>query len=496
MAQFEQDQYWADSNPPRTAPGSTPVGNDRYLADSHNPGVSTGAPGLPKDPRYTHRSGPADPNAGLGGQHDYWQDNGDGTYTSPDGTVVRMVSTSDTGETVRGEVRDRLTDQQDTLQAKIDEEGIWQALLNGDLVKAIRLRASNQQAEQQQYQDSMQRQAANLGTGLELRPHPDIPAANYQHVAHPELQRMVPDRASTDMVGQNGLDAIKIGNELTGHQQTMTQAIARSESGWQGAAGNSARDYMAKLTNWVGKTGQGIQLTGTQLSVQSEAGYRARNGMPEPVLFDAAAANRQLNSMSGDPLGYAMQSRAHQAAYQQQLAAQQQAAHVVQTYDNNLGGASTSPAFATPPDFGGGEPRPPITTPPPHDSPREHHGKIEELRREGNDDRGGPIHSGGPRGGGPNAGGPNAGGHSGGGKPEGGPVRGPGVETITDDPVGGGRPIVTNPAGYHPGGPSGSGPDPAGGFRATGSAATRSSTDFGGAAPIAGGFGGQGGFGA
>ncbi|MGH3625146.1 MAG: hypothetical protein ACRDQ5_25715, partial [Sciscionella sp.] len=249
-------------------------------------------------------------------------------------------------------------------------------------------------------------------------------------------------------------------------------------------------------TNWVGKAGQGIQLTGTQLSVQSEAGYRARHGMPDPVLFDAAAANRQLNSMSGDPLGYAMQAATDQAAYQRQLAAQQQAAHVVQTYDNNLGGASTSPAFATPPEFSGGEPRPPIITPPPHDRPGEHHGRIEELHRGGNDG-GGPTHGGGsgasgPRGGGP----PPGGGPRGGGKPEGGPVRGPGVETITDDPVGGGRPIVTNPAGYNLGGPGGGGLDPVGGFGATGSTATRSSNEFGGAAPIAGGFGGQGDFGA
>jgi hypothetical protein len=253
MAQSEKDQYWADSNPPRAASCSGHAGNERYLADSNDSGATTGTPGLPDDPRYTHHSGPADPNSGLGDQHDYWQDNGDGTYTGPDGTVVRIVSTSDTGETARGEVRDRLTDQQDALQAKIDDEGLWQAALNGDLAKAVQLKAGSWQAEQQQYQDSMQRQAANLGKGLDLRPNPDIPATNYQYVSHPELQRMVPDRASTDMVGQSGLDAVRIGNELTGHQQTMAKAIARSESGGVGAGhgGKTGGDSEHKTASYL-----------------------------------------------------------------------------------------------------------------------------------------------------------------------------------------------------------------------------------------------------
>ncbi len=345
-------------------PGKNSGGGQYY---SHTPGGTGG--GVPDDPRYTHHSGPANPNAGLqgtDGADGYYQDNGDGTYTAPDGTVLRMVSTSNTGVTARGQVEDKLNDQQQSLDAKIQKEGIFTALINGDLVKSLAGKATSWQTEQQQYQHSMQRQAKTLAKGLQLRPNPNVPSTDYRNTSHPQLKHMVETNNDTATVGQNGADGIKIGNELTGHQQTMAQAIAKSESGWQGSAGDSARDYMAKLTNWVGKAGQGIQLTGTQLSQQSEAGYLAKNSMPEPVDFNVAAANQQLQQTT-NPIAHAMQYSQDMAKYQAQQEAQQKAAHVVQTYDNSLGGSSTTPAFATPPTFGdGGGGRAHIVVPPDH----------------------------------------------------------------------------------------------------------------------------------
>ena len=204
------------------------------------------------------------------------------------------------------------------------------------------------------YNQELSQQAQDLANGVNTRQPPTIAPANYMANPHPELQRMVTENVSPATVGEMGDTWIEAGNAMTRFQSGVGSAINSSEADWQGQAGNSARTFMANVGNWVGNAGQSAQLAGTQTNIQSAALAEAKRAMPEPVEFDIAAANRDLQSTT-NPIDAARKYTTYMAQYNAQQSAHQQAARVVTTFDSSLAGASTMPAFAKPPQMNGGD---------------------------------------------------------------------------------------------------------------------------------------------
>jgi hypothetical protein len=204
------------------------------------------------------------------------------------------------------------------------------------------------------YNQELNQQASELADGVNTRQPPTMMTSNYLANPHPELQRMVTEGVDPDAVGEMGDTWIEAGNAMTRFQTGVASAINNSEADWSGQAGNSARTFMAGVGNWVGNAGQSAQLAGTQTNIQASALAEARRAMPEPVDFDVAAANRDLQSTT-NPIELVSKYNTYMSQYNAQQDAHQQAARVVSTFDSSLAGASTMPAFAAPPQMNGGD---------------------------------------------------------------------------------------------------------------------------------------------
>src|SRR5947209_15349517 len=71
-----------------------------------------------------------------------------------------------------------------------------------------------------------------------------------------------------------------IGNNYVTVAQGLGQATGSSEYGWQGMAADTARDFINGVAQWAGTAGQGAQLAGNRLAVQSEAAATAKYSVP------------------------------------------------------------------------------------------------------------------------------------------------------------------------------------------------------------------------
>jgi hypothetical protein len=204
-----------------------------------------------------------------------------------------------------------------------------------------------------QVQNETSQDAAALGQGVTMRPAPSIPSTNYMSFKHDKLKTMVTDNVDATM-SQTASDTwIDVGNGMVEHQGNFVQAMQKSETGWRGQAGDAARNFMASVANYIGKAGQSAQLAGKQESLHSQALSTATNSMPDPIEFNAAAANADLKNTT-DPFAYMTKYAEYEAKYNASQEAHQQAAQVMTTYDQGLSGASTLPAFDKPPQMGGG----------------------------------------------------------------------------------------------------------------------------------------------
>jgi hypothetical protein len=355
------------------------------------------------------------------------------------------------------------------------------------------------------YNQELSQQAQDLSTGLNTRTPPTIPAANYMSNPHPELKKMVTEKVDPGQVGTMGDTWIEAGNAMTRFQSGVATAINNSEADWQGQAGNSARTFMAGVGNWVGNAGQSAQLAGTQTNVQASAAAEAKRAMPEPVDFDVAAANRDLQSTT-NPVEMMQKYSNYMTQYNAQQEAHQQAARVLTTYDGSLAGSTTMPAFAKPPQMNGGDGTTSVNT-----NKIDRTGTTNGLNPNGSTGAGGTGGTGGTGGGGGGShvptlpgggtgggggngsgGGSGTGGGSGAGGGGGIPVPGGGGSGGggTDPSGGGGFPGggTGGPGGGFPGGPgSGGVPIPGGGPGGSGG----SNSNFPGGAPLPiGGLGG------
>jgi hypothetical protein len=372
----------------------------------------------------------------------------DSTLDSHSPNYIPPATTVDTGT----EVHDRAEQDVNAQDAQTNDDlfGI-RGLINRF--------THNSRVDQQTQQDLDAQARALQAQGIPTRTPPLPPCTNYLVYPHDNIKTMVTEDADPGGVGVQGDSWSQTGEAMIRFQDDVRLAINNSQADWKGAAGNSARGFMADLGTWVGTAGTQAQFAGTQTSRMSGALSTAKASMPDPVPYDAAGAYQDWESAPWWQKP-AIVAKA-EADYQASQEAHQRAAEVAGTYDRNLSGAATMPAWGPPPTMGGGPgekpPKPPEPVKPP---------ALIGLRvpdRPPSDDPGtGTVSSGGgqtgpgvPRPGGP--GGPGipggSGGGSGGGRP--GTPGNPGIPGVPGGPGG-----TTNPGGAlpgRPGGPGGSG---------------------------------------
>jgi hypothetical protein len=193
-------------------------------------------------------------------------------------------------------------------------------------------------------------QAVRLEHGLATQSAPDFGGQNYPGYATAVLHKMVTTNINPGAIGAAGAAYNSVGNTYARIAQDLGSAASSSESGWVGAAGDSARAFLAGMAKWADTTAQGAQLAGNQLGMQAEAAQTAMHSMPTPVEPPTAAAVRQamLRTPLNPAAGAAQLDQQFQAAQQTHA----EAVRVVETYDANLAAVgNTMPAFDPPPPF-------------------------------------------------------------------------------------------------------------------------------------------------
>ncbi|MGH3624884.1 MAG: hypothetical protein ACRDQ5_24355, partial [Sciscionella sp.] len=427
----------------------------------------------------------SDPNSS---DYDRQSSHYDQTIDPRNADYIHPASTGDTGSEVHDTHQHSHEQQVDAKVNEINQMlGPFARAVDDGLKRRIAEQMVGPNQANKQIQQELSQQAKRLAQGLRTRPAPPMPNSVYGNVEHKSLYDMVNDNAHPSNIGTRADLWTKTGNQMVNFQDTVAKAINNSEADWSGAAGDSARTFMAKVGNWVGESGQGSALTGTQMSLHAEALSTAKNSVPKPPdkPFDIDAANADLQATT-NPMAMMTKRAEYIATMNKQQADQQEAARVVQNYDNTLGGATTTPAFSPPPRFSGGG--------------GGHPGEIEHKKvgggGNGNDNQ---LYKGGGSG--------NSGGGSGGGSVGGSPVGGiPGGGSgggVTGGSGGGGG-GANNPVGNipRPGAVVGSGTNPqsnTGAGSIPGGAGAGRFPDRGGAGgmgaipggmPIGGGFGG------
>ncbi|HEY3609242.1 MAG TPA: PPE domain-containing protein, partial [Pseudonocardiaceae bacterium] len=194
-------------------------------------------------------------------------------------------------------------------------------------------------------------QESRLQQGLATQSAPDFGGHNYSGYTSAQLHQMVTTNIDPGAVGAAGAAWNTLGNTYARIAQDLGSVAGASESGWVGAAGDSARTFLAGMASWADTTAQGAQLAGNQLGMQSEAAQTAMHSMPTPVEPPTAADVRQLmlRSTFNPAAGAAQLDQQFQAAQQ----AHAEAVRVVRAYDANLAAVgNTMPAFHAPPALG------------------------------------------------------------------------------------------------------------------------------------------------
>src|SRR2546430_7794506 len=293
-------------------------------------------PDQPADGRAKSVSTPGSPNYNPDSSH-Y-----DSTLDPSSPNYIPPAVTSDTGAQVHDHAEDKVNTEDDKTGAD------WWGL------RALINRFNHNGRVQDQYSQEMDAQAKALAAqGGATRNGPVSSCYNYMSLPHKNLKDMVTKDANPGDVGTSGDQWISAGNAMVQFQNDVRTAINNSEADWQGAAGNSARGFMADVGTWVGTAGTQAQLAGTQTGRQGAALSTAKETMPDEVPYDSNKVMQDFNNADNifDKIKIAAQA---QVDYQASQQAHQRAAEVVSTYDSNLAGASTMPAFGAPPTMDGG----------------------------------------------------------------------------------------------------------------------------------------------
>jgi hypothetical protein len=193
-------------------------------------------------------------------------------------------------------------------------------------------------------------QAGRLEHGLETQSVPHFGGQNYASRSTTELHQMVNTNMDPAMIGEAGSVWNAMGNTYSAIAQSLGTATSSSESGWTGAAGDATRQFLSGMASFADVAGQGAQLAGNRLWMQSEAAQTAKNSMPTPVEPPNAADVQRVLLQSGlnPAAGAAQLNQQFQAAQQAHV----QAVQAVQTFDTSLANVGDAmPAFRQPPTF-------------------------------------------------------------------------------------------------------------------------------------------------
>jgi hypothetical protein len=142
-----------------------------------------------------------------------------------------------------------------------------------------------------------------------------------------------------------------IGNKYVDVAQSLSQATSNSEYGWQGTAGDATRDFIRGIAKWAGTAGQGAQLAGNRLAVQSEAASTAKNSVPTSPT-EPPTASDVVSTMLQSGFNPATGAAKLNAQFSQAAADHAEAMQAAQTYDTSLASSGEKfPAFNAPPTF-------------------------------------------------------------------------------------------------------------------------------------------------
>lgn len=190
------------------------------------------------------------------------------------------------------------------------------------------------------------------GVSIETRPSGDIPTTYPAGHTHEQLKGMV-DTANPGGASGLGADWVRLSNEMRTFATDMQGLANNSQARWVGMAGDAARGALLSLADWSNTTASGIETMSTNVRGQSSAASSAKGGMPEPVPYDPAEYQAQLNATNNPVEWIQILADAYQQ-YDEHVAAEREAQQVVRQYSQSLHDtATTMPAFTPPPTFGG-----------------------------------------------------------------------------------------------------------------------------------------------
>ncbi|MGQ0777197.1 MAG: hypothetical protein ACT4NY_22740 [Pseudonocardiales bacterium] len=199
-----------------------------------------------------------------------------------------------------------------------------------------------------------QLQRWGLAEGVTMRPPADIPRTNARSYEHPELKAMI-DTSTHQQVDELGEMWNKLGNDIMNFGASLHRTATSIDAVWEGEAGLAARNMLIKLAKWSEQTGQGVQYMGTTMRTQGDAAGKAKADMPEPVPYEPAVYQDQINS-TNNPFQWIKILGDARENFEQHNTAREEAIRVTETYSTSLHNTNgTMPAFTPPPEFGSGD---------------------------------------------------------------------------------------------------------------------------------------------
>lgn len=190
-------------------------------------------------------------------------------------------------------------------------------------------------------------QRASLEEGVAMRPAEPIPHINAASYQHRELKQMI-DISSPEQAHDLGEMWNNLGNQLMDFGAGLQRATDSSETIWQGQAANAARGALSKLAEWSRQAGQGAQYMATTVRTQAEAVATAKRNMPEPVDYNPAAYQEQLNATNNPIKWFQIMADAREQ-HERHTAAHAEAIRVTETYSAALHSTNgTMPTFTPP----------------------------------------------------------------------------------------------------------------------------------------------------
>ncbi|WP_329059932.1 PPE domain-containing protein [Amycolatopsis sp. NBC_01480] len=221
------------------------------------------------------------------------------------------------------------------------------------------------------YEKNLEDSKKGLADGLKMRDPGTPPTTDWGNATHEQMQQAITTSADPATVAESSEEWVSVGNDLTGHQKSLGDAISASTSDWQGGGGDAAREHLANVGKWLGETAQGSVLSGRQQEIHSQALNQTQIAMKAnpPVEFNVAQSMAQLQQVK-DPVAYGATAGLIVNKYREQQAAREQAAQTMTQYDKTIAGAVSTPHFPAPPKLASGSASPASVSPRLQGSPR------------------------------------------------------------------------------------------------------------------------------